>query len=262
MLPPFRCLSLILLMSPMVLAQESEEEKEFLEFYYQNPQPDKIVEQIRDWSEEGVFANENARPALIGFLSQVIRQNRDRLGEWYLRLTGLSPEERQVFHTAMLYSRTTEADLLMKQMFGEQYEDQKKEVPKILEMPLDRPDTINMLWGFFYASGSESAVRRLIDAFRYADAPEKPDIPNMPKGYKPLYTQIPNEVAWMLVSNGERHPKILEYCEKIYNDPESGLTPTEKKYLLEGVLKHLKPEKYGNPDPEALQSTDGAGQPQ
>ena len=238
-----------LFFAPLATAQESEE-KDFLEYYYQNPQPDKVVEQIRDWAEEGVLDNELARPALIGFLSQVIRQNREHLGEWYLALSGLSPAQLQVFHTAMLYSRTTEADLLMKQMFGDQYEKQKQEVPKILEVRLDRPDSFNMLWGFFYATGSRNVIRRFIQAFRFADVPENPEFAKIPQGFKPLYTQLPRESAWMLLSNAERHPKIVEFCEEFYKDPGSDLTETEKNQLLEKVLKELKPEKYGEPGRE------------
>ena len=110
---------------------------------------------------------------------------------WYDALAGLSPDEKMVIHTAMLYSRTDEADALMRKMFGKQYDDQKQEIKKILDLPLDKQSTIDMLWGFFYATGSEHAIRRIILCFRFLDAPDNPKGVNVPKGYVPLYKELP-----------------------------------------------------------------------
>ena len=142
--------------------EEDETEKDWLEYYYQNPAPEKFVTEMKNWAEEGVLDNENAKPALIAFLSRVIRENRDQLTTWYSELAGLTPNQKQVLHTAMLYSRISEADAIMTGLFGQQYLDQKKETSKILEMPLDKKNTLEMLWGFFYATGSKQALRRVV----------------------------------------------------------------------------------------------------
>lgn len=151
-----------------------DEEKVWLEFYYENPTPERFVDQMKDWAGDGTLDNEHARPALIAFVSQLIRQNSGLLKQWYEALAGLSPDQMQVVHTAMLFSRTTEADEIMRDVFGKEYEDQKQETLKILEMPLDKRSTMDMLWGYFYATGSEGAIRRLVVAFRFREAPENP----------------------------------------------------------------------------------------
>ncbi|MEX2580687.1 MAG: hypothetical protein WD342_16640 [Verrucomicrobiales bacterium] len=224
------------------------EEGDWLENYYRDPDPDQFVPRMKDWSEDGTLDNENARPALIAFISRLVRQNRDRLDEWYRDLSGLSPEHKQVLHTGMLFSRTTEADRIMSELFGERYEGQKRDTEKILEMPLDKQPTVDMLWGFFYATGSESAIRRIVLCFRFEDAPERPEGVNVPDGYVPHYKQLPTFAFNSLVANAERHPRVLEILEDLHRNDESLVKP-EKEGVYD-VLSEVDPEEYPPVDRE------------
>lgn len=219
-----------------------ESKKDYLEFYYENPQPDEFVEQMKDWAADGTLENIHARPALIAFISQVVRANRDKVKTWFDGLAGLTPEQRQIFFTGLLYSRTKEADEVMTETFGEKYEQQKVETQKILEMPLDKKTTLDMLWGFFYATGSESAIRRIVTCFRFVKAPENPDGVDVPKGYVPLYKELPEFAFGSLLSNAERHPRIVEILEKLLKEGED-MGKDEKEGVYD-VLSELLPEKY------------------
>ncbi len=223
-------------------ASAAPEEKDWLEYYYENPTPDRFVGQMKDWAEDGTLENDHAKPALIAFTSQILRQNRERIGEWYDALSGLSPEQMQVMHTAMLYSRTTEADELMRDRFGKAYEEQKEETPKILELPLDRGDTMDMVWGFFYATGSEVAIRRVVTCFRFRDAPDKPPGVDVPEGYKPLYKELPEFALGSLLANASRHPRIVLILREMYEN-DNTLLEMEKSGLYE-VLSELDPGTY------------------
>lgn len=220
-----------------------DEAADWLEYYYQNPSPEQFVSRMRGYSQDGTLASERARPALIGFVSQIIRQNRDQIDQWYGQLAGLPPEERQLLHTAMLFSRTAEADTILEREFGQKFREQKKETPKILELQLDKTHTLDMLWGFFYATGSESAIRRIISYFNLENLPEKPEDVEIPEGYKPLYTEMPEAAAWTLVANGSRHPAVRRACEDLY-EKKGELTDSERHLLFEKVLKELDPGKY------------------
>lgn len=217
----------------------SQEEPDWLESYYLNPTPEKLVGQMKDWAQDGTLDNDHAKPALIAFLSQVIRQNPDKLAEWYDQLRGLDPSQMQVFHTAMLFSRTKEADELMRQTFGNAYDEQKAETKKILEMPLDKEGTVDMIWGFFYATGSETAIRRIVTCFRFKDAPDKPEGVDVPDGYVPLYKSLPTFAFNSLAANAERHPRILEMLREMLEKDES-LIDQEKEGIRE-VLAEISP---------------------
>ncbi|HRQ87953.1 MAG TPA: hypothetical protein PLA50_04100 [Bacteroidia bacterium] len=221
---------------------QSPDERDWLESYYENPTPERLVPQMKEWAADGTLANPHAKPALIAFLSQVIRQNRERLGEWYRELSGLTPEQMQVMHTAMLYSRTKEADDLMREKFGRRYDEQKLETKKILEMPLDKEGAMDMLWGFYYATGSEEAVRRIVTAFRFRDAPDKPPGVDVPDGYVPLYKALPQFAHDALVSNARRHPRLVEILRKMLASDKT-LLDMEREGV-QSVLDEIDPSAY------------------
>lgn len=222
------------------------EEKDWLEFYYQDPDPGRLVSEVKQWAKDGTLKNQGARPVIIAFLSQVFRQNRKEIAGWYEELSGLPDEYRQIIHTAMLFSRTTEADALLRESFGNEYEEQKHALPKILEMKLAQRNTLDMLWGFFYATGSENAIRRIVWSFRFDAAPDNPDFAKIPKDHRPLYKDLPDAAAWSLVSNARRHPKVRKVCEDLY-DKDKDLVAPEKRRLGD-VLHELTSKK---PPPEA-----------
>lgn len=230
--------------SQIVTSQESLEdgpgsgEKDWLEFYYEDPTPDRLVPQMKDWAEDGTLDNDQAKPALIAFLSQVFRQNREKIRGWYDALSGLNPDQMRVVHTAMLLSRTKEADELMRERFGKAYDEQKQETSKILEMPLDKRDTLDMLWGFYYATGSEEAIRRIVTTFRFFEAPEKPPGIDVPEGYVPLYKNLPQFALGSLMANGERHSRVVEILTDLLTGDET-LLPIEREGIEE-VLRDLK----------------------
>lgn len=216
---------------------EEDAERDWLEFYYESPTPDRFIPQMKDWAEDGTLDNDHAKPALIAFISQLIRQNREKLPDWYSGLAGLDPKQKQVMHTAMLFSRTEEADAILTEEFGQVYEDQKAETKKILEMPLDQRDTVDMLWGFYYATGSPEPIRRLILCFRFEDAPDKPDGVDVPEGYAPLYKELPEFAHNSLVANGERHPRLVEILKVLLEKDESFLEM--EKAGVRAVLEEL-----------------------
>lgn len=228
--------------APVSAQDQPPQERDWLENYYIEPDPDGFVEQMKDWASEGVLDNELVKPTLIAFISQIIRQNRDRLNDWYDSLAGLTPEQMQVMHTAMLFSRTKEADEIMTKMFGNKYIEQKRETQKILEMPLDKKQTPDMLWGFYFATGSESAIRRIVLCFRFIDADDKPPGVDVPQGYVPMYKMLPAFAFRSLVGNGERHPRVLEILTDLYENG-TDLVPNEKQGVYD-VLSEFYPEEY------------------
>lgn len=236
-------------------------EKDWLEFYYENPTPERFVDQLREYSRDGTLVNENARPALVAFLSQVLRQNRDRIRDWHDTLRGLAPEEMQVLNTALLYARVSEADELLESQLGaEELAKARADAPKILEMKLAQAHTLDMLWGFFYATGSEEAVRRVVSCFLFADAPSQPDFAKIPEGFQPLYTELPEAAAWSLLSNASRHPRVREILKKLERETgKEALAPTELRLLREKVLAELPDGESPEAEPAGAPSSGKTG---
>ena len=219
--------------------KEPGEDHDWLTFYYKNPEPEKLVDQIKKWSEGRILSDDRARPALVGFLSQVFRQNRDKIKGWYGELSGLPPEDLQTIRLAMIFSRTSESDEIIKKEEGEEYIDRRP--PKVLEMSIHQRPTFDMLWGFFYATGSEAVIQRMIYLFRYDEMIIDEDV-NIPDGYIPLYEQLPEAAHWALVSNAQQHPVVLEKLE-LYYQTAGSLEPIERKGVRK-VLSEVMPKKY------------------
>ncbi|MGY8643252.1 MAG: hypothetical protein ACKVJU_19425 [Verrucomicrobiales bacterium] len=227
------------------------EEKDWLEFYYQNPRPDDFVKEVKGFSEQGLMNNDQVRPVLIAFLSQVLRANPKEISNWYLQLQGLPIADMKTLHTAMLFSRTKEADGIMRKKYGEKFEEMAVELPKILEMALDKKETMDMLWGFFYATGSESVIRRFVIAFRFDLAPENPEGVKVPEGHRPLFKELPADVMVMLLSNSERHPIIIRMLKNFYENDKTML-PVEKEWVYE-FLAEIDPKNYPpKPGPDGV----------
>jgi len=224
------------------LPVSAQEEQDWLEYYFTAPTPERLVAEMKNWAADGTLENEGARPALIGFISQVVRQNRGEVAAWDAALAGLTPSQLQLWFTALLFSRTEEADKLMLERFGDRYREQKVETGKILELPLDKEMTVDMLWGYFYATGSAEAIRRIVLCFRFADAPDTPEGFKVPEGYVPQYKMLPHFAAGSLTANGSRHPEVLAELERLLKEG-TDLLESEKNGVY-GVLSELLPEKY------------------
>lgn len=218
-------------------AEAEADTRDWLESYYENPTPGQFVDTVKDWSADGTLDNDHAKPAIIAFASQVMRQNRDRIADWYRDLAGLPPDHMQVIHTAMLFSRTKQADAIMEELFGPAYREHREKTGKILELPLDKRSTLDMLWGYFYATGSTAAIRRIVTCFRFEDAPERPEGVKIPEDYVPLYKVLPDFAESSLIANAQRHPRIPGILRSLLEDDDS-LLELERKGIR-GVLKIL-----------------------
>lgn len=238
----FRILTALFLAINLSFAEDqSDNGAEWLETYYQNPTPEKFLPQMKLWAENGTLRNPAARSALVGFTSQLMRQNRSKIAAWVRELRVGDPEDFVVIDNALYFSRTTEADKLIEASLGRKLED-KDRPSKILERPLNEEPAMNMLWGYFYATGSEKAIRKIIHGFRYVNAPLAPDGVEVPEGYKPYYVELPGIAAGSLLKNMKSDPRVQEICEQIYKK-DNTLTKMEELNLY-NLLSKRNPEKY------------------
>ncbi len=202
---------------------------DWLTFYYLEPRPDQVVAQLKAWSSEGTLQNENARAPLTGFLSQVFRQNADQIENWYAQVKDLPPHDLQLINLAIWISATKESRELLQNKLPGIFDN--KAPPDILTLNLDSASALDLLWGYYFATGDSKALRRIVAIFKFADAPTK--LKGLSEDRVPLYTILPEAAKWSLSSNAEQHPEILKACKKMLLDGQ--LNPTEKKWLDESL---------------------------
>ncbi len=230
---------------------------DWLEFYYKEPTPEFFVGQVRNWDAAGILGEEDARGALIGFLSSVIRDNPEKTVEWHDALRNLSTDGQNTLRLSMWFANTGETKAVLNEYYGGDF-DADKEPPKVLEMQLTLPPALNLLWGTYYATGDDKVIRRIMTAFDYAG--KQQSYSSIPEDETPFYTVLPSAARWSLASNAKKHPKVAEQLETVYAQEDSGLSSTQQQWLYD-TLSDINPEKYPpkeDPEEEGDTGTGGA----
>ncbi|WP_395753642.1 hypothetical protein [Prosthecobacter sp.] len=222
----------------------TEAKEDWLTTYYKAPKPDAFSKEVRALVDQGVLKNENAQPPLVAFLSRVMAANPKRIVGWLEEFSDLEKEQRQILLAAAWYSDTDEARELFQKEKQEVF--LKKRAPNILEMEVNNPSALDMLWGCFMATGEAAPIRRIVSALslaRHAGALERfKTSEKTDKDKETAYLDATFQSAmWSLQSNCTSHPRVLEHCEAIYADKT---LPADQGLWLATVLAKVKPETY------------------
>lgn len=191
--------------------------EQWMSFYYQHPQPDRVPEAIASLSAAGYFKNEQTIEPIICFLSLIFRANSDRLATWLPALQSLPEDEQPVGIYALWYSNTPAAHHYLAQLA--KVADpatqelitalQHESPPEIEQIPLSSSGVLDLLWAAFMATGEAKYVLPILTALSEVEATD-PD------------RQLVGETAqWSLQTNASKHPKVRAIClEQMATQPE------------------------------------------
>ncbi|WP_395745509.1 hypothetical protein [Prosthecobacter sp.] len=241
---PLLVIFFVFLITPFSFSQASHED--WLTYYYKSPSPDAFVKQVKAMAEKGLLKKEEAQPPIIGFLSRVMAANPKRIAGWIEELGSKEDEVRTVLLAAAWYSDTDEAREVFKNQKLDVY--LKKRAPNILEIAPDNAGVLDMLWGYFMATGEAAPIRRIVSALslsKYTGALERYKADPSPANQREAHLEVTFEAAmWSLENNCKGHPLVLQHCEEIFADKT---LPPDQHHWLGVVLSKVKPEKYGQP---------------
>ena len=145
--------------------------------YYVKPTPELLVEKVKAMAAAGILHDErpNARPdANVMFLGKVMEANAEQIPGWMAALESLPKNEFTVLKRAAWYSGTAEGSAWLKEN-GEAelvngprpvlFSDQKALVLQ--------PHHLDQLWEWFFATGDETPVLRIISLLSLAHEPPR-----------------------------------------------------------------------------------------
>jgi hypothetical protein len=222
-------------------------------FYYQNPEPNKLPEKLAALSETGLLNDEKRQFFFLGFASSVFHDNPDKIKIWVPEIDNLPQVHKKIIFLALWLSNTKEAkDLFLTQKYkeaiaGENYFNfETDKTPPSLDY-IDRMygGCLDIQWGRFLATGKKEYIHLIIGTLGQGDswgASQKYSKPLSEDQKKEIIKEAYFKSAlWSLQSNCKTHPLVKKYCSEIY---EAGnLSAQEKKYL--GILlSQVYPEKY------------------
>jgi hypothetical protein len=225
-----------------ILAEDGQ--GDWMTSYYKSPSPEKFVPEVRSMIRAGVLKFEHNQPPAVAFLSQVMATNPEMVPKWLEEFKDLDEKQQSIIWAAAWYSRTTEARKFFEDKSLDIYLEQP--APSILEMEVNNPAVLDMLWGYFMATGKEQPVRRIISAFDLSEylgdvegfrTSEKTE-----RDKEKAYLGVTFKAAmWSLEQNCRQHPLVMQYCEGIYIDENLS---QDQRLWLGVVLSKVKPEKY------------------
>jgi hypothetical protein len=211
-------------------AADDDSPSYWMSSYYKAPQPDRFVAEVRKMSKEGNLTNANTEPPIVAFLSRVIAYNPQRIPAWMTALADLPNNDKDTLHKAIWYSNTKAGNAYLKEHGVAKYVD--KPAPNILTVEIDDASVLDMLWGYFLATGDQAPIRRIVSAAspaKHTAAPDSQKKPPKTDDEEQACQVIRYTAAWSLNSNCREHPRVKEICEKLLKGKD--LNPTEMKFL-------------------------------
>lgn len=238
---------------------------EWMTSYYKSPSPSRFIPEVRSLVKEGALKRENSKLPIIAFLSQVMRANPDKIESWLEEFENIDDDQKAVLYASAWYSHTEQALSYFKQRKLHKYLEEP--APDILALKVNNPSVLDMLWGYYFATGEEEPIRRIITAFDYskfAGALEKhKDSEKTKQQMDEIYWDVFFGAAmWSLDSNCRQHQAVQNICETILDSKD--LSDIQKCWL-QTVMHNVKYETkalkvdnnktaqlipYSTPDPD------------
>ena len=173
------CVSTAIAQSPTTISTADDAEK-FLQTYYEKPRPELIQPLIVAAQRLGILERPHARPPYIGFLSEVIATNSDRLADWRKFFATQTQSAKSVFEDAVKLS----------------------ENGGVLSVEGRSNGLNDMYWGAFFATGQPKFIAKLIEQLRLYE-----------EELNYLDFMAGATAKWSLSSNAKRHARVKQVLE-------------------------------------------------
>jgi hypothetical protein len=197
--------------------QSQEELLKWIYSYRKNPEPKRVSEAVKAISAFGATKDMDQAGVYIGFIAGVLGANRDTADDLIAKMFPLPPEDQVLVVKAIAYSglprwRDTMTKfvermparkvLIDKFVFGNK--------PTLTEMSIkDDAGVIDLNWGYYFATGWEAPVRRIVAALELSLDKDKVDT-----------LTIGAMAKWTLAQNAARNDDLLTLLKKISNDSD------------------------------------------
>lgn len=211
-------------------APEFKKQEQILKWineYRRAPEPDVLPEATHAMGDLGLFRELDQAGVYIGFIAGVLGSNPDKAERLVARMFPMPPEDQVVLIRAIAYSGLPGwKDLLQK--FVERMPARQVLLRKYLygdgktlsEVEVDAV-VIDILWGYFFATGSPEPIRRIVGILSWSR--DKNDVEKLTIG---------SMAKWTLATNASRQKDLLDILAD-----EMNTQPTEIRKPLREVIE-------------------------
>lgn len=210
-------------------------------FYYANPQPARFVPEVRTLAEEGHLSHDQAHFASVVFLSRVLAANPGKVRSWLTELDDVEGAARDGLALAAWLSDTAAGLTWSREQNKELY---AGPAPDVLTLPVEEAAMLDALWSYYFATGDERAVLRVVSVFewlpdhgaaeRFRDSSQAQDRAAALRG------ALFSAASWSLESLMRQHRPLRAVCDRWLRG--ESFTPNVR-VVVAMVLAKVEPER-------------------
>jgi hypothetical protein len=217
---------------------------DWITFYYADPEPERFVDEVRSMAARGQLEKPETSLSLMTFLSRVMASNPRRIGPWLAELGDVQGKAREMLDVAVWLSDTVEGRAYL--AAGDSATRFAGSPPSLLDRAVDHPAVLDALWGYYFATGDQRAVRRVVSALEHlsdhgAAAGFNASAQTEQDRARALNDALFQAAAWSLQSLMQQHPPLQAMCERLFDADD--LTPNERLGLAL-TLEKVDPSRW------------------
>lgn len=199
----------------LAIFNSEEEFNDWFINYYHTKNVKSIVSMIKFIFNEGFFESDKTIPLLLGFMVGLFEENVTKLPFWLEQLNSLSNRNKKYLWIAVSMTNKKEKIKILNDIkINESPDNQnfitqriEKESKHPLEIEIDNPGILDMLWGYFFATGSSKPIERISTALPWSR--QRTDLQKF---------LIGQAAEWSLKSNARQHEKVRKILMSLKAD--------------------------------------------
>lgn len=200
--------------------------EQWLDHYYQHPQPEKIVEAAFGLSHEDYYSQPGSIPTAIGFFSTVFAQNPEKVDAWFAEFRHFSAGDQRLLASALWYAGNPKGAEILRRLASTASEDSQAAIDRVLnerqiavtDSPVRSDSSVALQWGAFLASGNEKPVTNILAAIGRGE--------------------VGDSARMSLAFNAAQHDRVLEICRT-----QLDKQPNEVRSVLRAVINDAESHK-------------------
>lgn len=184
---------------------------EWSTYYYLHPDPAKIPGAIRFFSDTLAPKFPNTRMPFTAFFSALFKKSDDLAEAAFNDISANGTENAKIFLiNAFWLTDTAKSRHLLNQAKTRWEGDRIEGIvgrliqnppEDLMKVPVETPQTLDMLWSTFFATGDSEPVERIISVLPEAENGHGQEI------------IVGNAAKWSLASNSRQHKRVNEICK-------------------------------------------------
>lgn len=215
---------------PAKAFERAEAVLKWINGYRSEPEPAKLPAAVRAMGDYGLLRELDQAGLQVGFIAGVLATNPDDAPRLIAQMFPMPPEDQVILIKAIAFSGLPNWKAVLS-AFAERMPARQVLIDKYLygdgktlfELPLDEGSfVLDSHWGYYFGSGSEAAVGRIVSALAW-----------MSEGDSVDRLTIAAMAKWTLASNATRDKDLLDTLKAQMNVQESEIA---RRHLREVIL--------------------------